>query len=104
MSKRNTKPSKAKRNTLQMELVPTSANMALRQSDKLRAVISLRLKGAVVAAVDKVVARANEGLGFNDQLTRSKYMERAILEAVERDVGSHGPAPKAPKGRKGARA
>jgi hypothetical protein len=95
-----------------MELVPSSANMALRQHEKLRAVYSLRLQGGLVALVDKIVERANsEGgvlrsLSDNRQrrydLTRSEYIERAIKEAVERDMGSHGdkPAKPAKKGRK----
>jgi hypothetical protein len=61
-------------------MVPTSANMAARQSSNIRAVVSLRMRGDLIAAADK----AAEGL----RLSRSEFMLAAIVEAVKRGQDS----------------
>jgi hypothetical protein len=85
---RNTHAAGARRNTrasAQLEAFPPSANAALRQSPRHKAVVSIRLTGDTIAKLDAEAKRLTDNgdkVGRRGHwyggLTRSDIIERAI--------------------------
>lgn len=71
----------------QLDAFPASDNARRRQSSRHKAVVSIRLSGATIAALDAEAKRASEGERdyrcyryVGGRVTRSDVVERAVME------------------------
>lgn len=79
---RNTPGAGAGRNTrasAQLDAFPRSENQSARQSAHRKAVVSLRLSGAVINELDKAVKAANETRTRYNRITRSEIIQSALF-------------------------
>lgn len=75
---RNTRSSERERNTkLQLQLVPRSQNERAKQSSHQQAVVAVRLPGATIAMLDKIVERDGRY-----RFTRSRAIKEAIADYI----------------------
>lgn len=81
---RNTR-ARSQRNTSQLTAFPSSENEKLRQGDTHAAVVSIRMRGAVIAKLDTLAREATavaQARGNWNRITRSEIVKRAVAEYI----------------------